>query len=45
MRWRRRWRRGLTLIHFSAQTEPSFLTLNTSPTRLKNPSTPAINTP
>jgi hypothetical protein len=31
---------GLTLVHFSAQREP-FLTLNTSPKRLKHP----LNTP
>jgi len=35
---------GLTLVHFSAQPEP-FLTFNTSPKRLKNPSTPALNSP
>ena len=38
------WCQGLTLIHVRAQLEPS-LTLKTSPTRLKIPSTPAINTP
>jgi len=35
---------GLTLVHFSAQSEP-FLTLNTSPKRLSTPSTTALHTP
>ena len=37
-------RQGLTLVHFSAHPEPS-LTLNTSPKRLNNPSSPALNSP
>ena len=37
-------RQGLTLVHISAQPEP-FVTLRTSPKRLKTPTTHAIHTP
>ena len=36
-------RQGLTLVHFSAESEP-YLTLETTPERLKTPSNPAMNT-